>query len=80
MSDWIKCSERKPEIGKRVLVCSYIGILKKEPFIGIGTYDDYITGEALCFSCFSSGGHIMSDQPVLWKPLPTAPPWDAVKE
>ena len=76
MSKWIKCSERKPERGRRVLVCSYIGILKKEPFISIGTYDDYITGELLCFTV---GGHIMPEQPLLWKPLPVAPSYEAVK-
>ena len=77
MSEWIKCSERKPEKGRHVLVCSYIGILKKEPFISVGFYDDYLTGELLCYSV---GGHVMCDQPVLWRDFPDAPPYDSVKE
>lgn len=76
MSKWIKCSERKPDRGARVLVASYTGLIQNEAYIRIGVFDDYITGELLCFT---ENGYIMPTQPVLWKQLPVAPSWDAVK-
>ena len=76
MSKWIKCSERKPEIGKRVLVVEYGGLIKDKPFIRIGVFDDYHTGEVLCFT---ENGYVMPTQPELWKHLPVAPSYEAVK-
>lgn len=74
---WIKCSDRLPERGQRVLVVRYTGYLSKTPHIQIGVWDDYLTGELLCFS---ENGYVMPTQPILWKSLPIAPGYDAVKE
>ena len=76
MSKWIRCSERKPERGRRVLVACYTGLIQNEAYIRIGVYDDYLTGELLCFS---ENGYVMPTQPLLWRDLPDAPSYEAVK-
>lgn len=75
--EWVSCGYRLPEIGERVLVVSYTGVNRDKPFVRIGIFEDYHTGEVLCFS---EDGYVMPTQPVYWRHIPRPPTSEQAKE
>lgn len=51
--EWIKTSERLPEVGSRVLCYSESRQVDR-PFICYGQYDEFLPGDERCFLWFSS--------------------------
>lgn len=68
MSKWVKCSERMPEIGSRVLVCSrgiYVGLAAYRQWKGAKTEK----GRALRFEDLRGIVYNVTH----WQPLPEPP-------
>lgn len=68
MSDWIKCSDRLPKVGERVLVCSVYGAVQHCAY-----YRDADDDNDFWQDTYDLADGRALDEVTHWMPLPAAP-------